>query len=148
MSSEILAASRLARLRSRLRRRIGERGTVALEYALLVPAFLVIVLGTVDIGRLIFTQVTLDRAVQAAARCGAVSSSCKTGTPPVVSPTAVQALAVDQAWGVTTATTNFTVTLPTCGVQVAASYPYHFITPWLVTADRNVSAQACYPINP
>lgn len=148
VESEVLVTGRLARLRARLRGRFGENGAIAIEYALLVPAFLLLVLGSMDVGRLIFTQVTLERAAQAAARCGAVNSACKAGTPPVISTSAVQAFAVDQAWGVPTTTTNFAVTTPACGVQVAASYPYHFITPWLVSPDRTVTAQACYPINP
>ena len=57
-------------------------GSVAVEYGLLLPALLLLVLGVMDVGRLLWTQATLDRAVEAAARCAAVNTiSCASTAP-------------------------------------------------------------------
>ncbi len=46
---------------------------MAVEYGIILPVLLMLMLGIIDTGRLIWTQTTLDRAVEAAARCGAVN---------------------------------------------------------------------------
>jgi Flp pilus assembly protein TadG len=53
----------------KLARLLGdERGSYALEFAMIAPFFLVILLETVDIGLLLFVQVVLDGAARDAAR--------------------------------------------------------------------------------
>ena len=39
------------------------RGTAALEFAILMPVFLVMFLGIMEFGRLLWTQTTLQHAV-------------------------------------------------------------------------------------
>ena len=70
-----------------------DRGAAAIEYAFVLPALLMFAFGIIDVGRLVWTQVTLDRAVQAAARCASVNSTtCGTDS-------AIQTYASGQAWG-------------------------------------------------
>jgi hypothetical protein len=57
---------RIARKWARLWR--DERGSYALEFAMLAPLFLVLVLETVDIGLVVATQVVLDGAARDGAR--------------------------------------------------------------------------------
>lgn len=53
----------------KLTRLLGdERGSYALEFAMIAPFFLVLLLEIVDIGLLLFTQVVLDGAARDAAR--------------------------------------------------------------------------------
>ncbi len=127
-------------------------GTVAIEYGLILPAMLLFTLGIMDTGRLLWTYVTLTRATEAAARCGAVNN---TTTCP-----SIPAYAVAQAWGLNDVTAAaFTVTTPTCGgaqpgVQVAATYTFQFIVPWFPqfggaapfgAPTMTLNATACYP---
>jgi Flp pilus assembly protein TadG len=99
-------------------------GTVAIEYALIMPAMLMFTLGIMDMGRLLWTYTTLFQATEAAARCAAVdATNCATTTQ-------IQNYAVDQAWGLTIAAAAFTVTNPTCGMQVDATYSFQFVIPW------------------
>lgn len=115
------------------------RGTVAVEYALILPALLLFVLGLMDTGRLLWTQTTLDRSVQAAARCGAVdTTTCGTTSE-------INAYAVTQAFGLTITSAAFSTTTPACGVQVTASVPFTFVIPWIGTNTITLSAAACYP---
>ncbi len=122
-------------------------GTVAIEYGLILPAMLLFTLGIMDTGRLLWTYITLSRAAEAAARCGAVNN---TTTCP-----SIPAYAVSQAWGLNDVTAAaFTVTTPTCGVQVVATYTFQFITPWFPSFGASapfgaptmtLNATACYP---
>jgi Flp pilus assembly protein TadG len=99
-------------------------GTVAIEYALIIPAMLLFTLGIMDTGRLLWTYTTLYQAAEAGARCAAVDSvNCATTSQ-------VQNYAVDQAWGLSIAASAFTVTNPTCGMQVSATYTFQFVIPW------------------
>jgi hypothetical protein len=122
-------------------------GTVAIEYGLILPVMLLFTLGIMDTGRLLWTYITLTRATEAAARCGAVNN---TTTCP-----SIPAYAVDQAWGINDVTAaNFTQSTPACGVQVAATYTFTFITPWFPSFGASapfgaptmtLNATSCYP---
>ncbi len=120
-------------------RRLDDRGAAALEYAVVVPAFLTLSLGVMDLARLVWTQVTLDRTVQAAARCAVVNSTT------CGSDAAIQTYATGQAWGLTTSTTNFTVSHPSCGVTVSAQLAFQFVVPWPTMTLSSLTASACYP---
>jgi uncharacterized membrane protein len=119
--------------------KIGLRGAMALEFALVLPALLLFVLGLMDVGRLIWTQTTLDRAVEAAARCGAVETSLCGSTA------TIQSYAVGQAFGLVVPSADFSVATVGCGVQVSATMPFIFIIPWLTTSTISLGAKACYP---
>jgi len=122
-------------------------GTVAIEYGLILPFLLLFTLGIMDSGRLLWTQITLSRAADAAARCGAVDQT----TCPAAA--GIQTYAVAQAWGLNDVTAaDFTVTTQACGVQVQANYNFQFIIPWFYIAapfgganTMPLSATACYP---
>jgi Flp pilus assembly protein TadG len=121
----------------------GCRGSVALEYGLIAPLLLVLVLGIIDTGRLIWTYTTLYRATEAAARCGAINTiTCATAAQ-------IKAYAVTEAWGLTIDASAFTVAAQSCGLQVQASYAFNSIIPGfdLVAPIGLVTLQAtaCYP---
>ena len=124
-------------------------GTVAIEYGLILPVMLLFTFGIMDAGRLLWTYITLTRATEAAARCGAVNTT----TCPASS---IPAYAVAQAWGLNDVTAaDFTATTPACGVQVQATYTFQFIVPWFPkfgsssapfgATTMTLNATACYP---
>jgi Flp pilus assembly protein TadG len=119
--------------------RIGSRGAVAVELSLILPALLLVMLGLMDVGRMIWTQTTLERAVEAAARCAAVNPvTCGTTA-------AIQSYAAGQAFGLTVTTAVFTVTTVTCGMKVTVTMPYAFVIPWMTSSNVTLGASACYP---
>jgi Flp pilus assembly protein TadG len=123
---------------------LHRRGTAAIEYALILPVMLLIVFGLMDIGRLLWTYTTLSRAVEAAARCAAINTAeCGTSAQ-------IRSRAVTEAWGLSVTSATFTVTTPSCGVQVRASYDFKFIIPMLdaVTPLGTITLEptACYPV--
>lgn len=123
-----------------LARTPGERGSVAIEYAIILPVLLVLVIGLIETGRLIWTQTTLDRAVEAAARCAAVDSvQCGTAD-------AVQQYAVGQAYGLQVESSAFTVVSESCGVSVSVTYPFTMLIPWTASSQLTLRASACYTL--
>lgn len=122
-------------------RRTRQRGAAAIEYALILPALLLFVVGIIDTGRLIWTYATLSRAAEAAARCAAVNTT-ECGTEGQI-----QSYAAAQAWGLTIDAGAFTVTTTDCGIQVTGSYGFRFAIP-AFTKDFGtiiLNATACYP---
>jgi Flp pilus assembly protein TadG len=121
-------------------RALGCRGTVAVEYALVLSALLIFVFGIMDVGRVLWSRTTLERAVEAAARCAAVNTAiCGTAAQ-------IQAYAATQAFGLTIASTAFTPTTATCGTHVTATLPFTFVIPWIATSGITLTATACYPL--
>jgi Flp pilus assembly protein TadG len=118
-----------------------QQGTAAIEYALVLPLLLVLIFGIIDTGRVIWTKTTLARAVEAAARCGAINTNkCLTDAQ-------IKTNAVAEAWGLSINASAFTITRPACGVRVQATYAFTFTIPLgssLGTIALNQTA--CYPL--
>lgn len=116
-----------------------ERGAAVIEYAYVLPVLLGFAVAVMDLGRLVWTEVTLDRAVQTAARCASVNATlCGVDA-------AVQSYAAGQAWGVSIPASSFEVTRPACGVTVSATMDFQYFVPW-PSAPTTVTAAACYPL--
>jgi Flp pilus assembly protein TadG len=122
-------------------RRSRRRGAVAIEYALILPALLLLVIGIIDTGRVLWTYTTLYRATEAAARCAAIKDArCVTESQ-------VQSYAVAQAFGLKINAPAFKVATAACGIQVKGSYDFTFAIP-AFTVDLGtitLNATACYP---
>ena len=115
----------------------GRSGSVAVEYGIILPVFLLLVLGVIDVSRLIWTQTTLDRAVEAAARCGAVNAvRCGTAAQ-------VRSVAVEEAYGLKIQSTDFSVATKTCGVEVQVSFAFRLLIPWIARTELPLTARAC-----
>lgn len=111
----------------------GDRGSVAVEFALLLPVLLLIVFGLIDFGRATWYQITLTQAAREGARVASLGWPA-TGTNSVTS--RVQSMTTPN--GITPVTVTITPsTSPPCttgagaGVDavVTVSYSYSFLTP-------------------
>lgn len=125
------------------------RGATALEYAVALPALLLLVLGLIDTARLIWTYTTLQRAATAAARWGAINTTyareCATAPcPSVPSAGDIQQKAVNETWMLSVQTSAFSVTQPSCGLQVNVNYSYTFLIPW-IGSSAQLRPWACHP---
>ncbi|HEV2561830.1 MAG TPA: TadE family protein [Rhizomicrobium sp.] len=125
-----------------LRARDWKGGAVAIEYALVLPALLAFLFALIDTGRLIWTQTTLDHAMQAAARC-AVIDSVQCG-----SAGQVKAFAIAQAYGMRIDSGTISVATRSCGMEVAATLAFQPVVPWFGTSTIGLNARACYPAHP
>lgn len=118
--------------------RFDIRGATALEFALCAPAFFMLVMGIVELGLLVWMQLALQQGVEAAARCASVNkNACANAAQ-------IQAYAAAQSYGLTPPSSSFTVTTPTCGNMVQASYTPAFL-PSFPIPTQTLTAQACFP---
>ncbi|GAA0214417.1 hypothetical protein GCM10010492_10280 [Saccharothrix mutabilis subsp. mutabilis] len=101
--------------------RTDDRGAAAVEFALLLPILLVLVLGLVDFGRALNAQVTLTQAAREGARVAALKK------PNVVTRTQDAATNLDGV--AVTVVACPTTPSPTADASVTATYTFEFITP-------------------
>jgi Flp pilus assembly protein TadG len=123
--------------------KVGD-GATAVETAIVLPAFLLLLFAVIEGGLLFWTQSTLQFAVEAAARCEALN--WKVVNPTLCGSTsAVQSYAASQVLGITVASSSFNVSQPSCGYQVSISYPFTFIVSGLYPGTITLNAKSCHP---
>ena len=128
-----------------------DRGTTALEFALVVPGILAFVFGIIQIAIVLWTDNLLFFSVDLAARCGAVGSiktpcEATSGTTDMAATVSNQfSLAVPSSLGTLTTAAN-----PNCtGTTVAgisATFTVDFVVfPWPKNTKTTLTANSCYP---
>jgi len=121
-----------------MRRAIGRcnKGAVAVEFALISPALIMLIVGTLYVGLAMYAATGLHNAAEAAARCYSVNSSrCGTAA-------ATQTYALNYYYG--TGTPTFTASIAACGHQVSATSNF-VLSAGLKTWSIPLSATACFP---
>ena len=112
-----------------------DSGTTAVEFALVAPPFLMLLLGILSASVVAFAAASLHYAVQGAARYYSVS---------VTSAAAAQSYAQSQYHGVSSPTFTASIISPGCGHQVNATLSLVLdagMAKWTVP----LSATACFP---
>jgi Flp pilus assembly protein TadG len=117
------------------------RGTSAVEFALTLPLFLLLLFGVWQIGYGMWAQFALQHGAERAARCMAVDqNTCGDST-------STQTYAASQSYGLNPSPSTFVVSKPTCGNQVSADYT---VSPAVANIGGysipalTLHAQACY----
>jgi Flp pilus assembly protein TadG len=116
-----------------------------IEFALILPIILLIVLGTLDIGRIVFLKAQLENATREGARVGRVATAQPTFTVPNME-AAVEAKVKEQT-GLSTATVATNCAPASCAYQsiltVTATLPVSIVVglvPALPSLTINASA--------
>jgi Flp pilus assembly protein TadG len=113
-----------------------QRGASALEFALVAPILIALILGGVSCGVLVYSAAGLRDAAEQAARCYSVNSSqCGTASQ-------TQTYAKSAYYGISTPT--FTASIQSCGHQVAATVTVQ-LTTVIVDLSVPLTANACFP---
>ena len=99
----------------------GERGSAAVEFALLLPVLLLIVFGIIDFGRALNAQETLTQAAREGARLAALNQPDVTGR--------TQSAATGLSPVGVTVTPCPVGAGPEVSATVKVSYLFHFVTP-------------------
>ena len=120
-----------------LRRR---RGSVAAEFALVLPAMIFFSLGAFNLTLVLYATSALNRAAEAAARYASVQTALNGADPGA---TAVQTWASSHYAG-PSVTQTFTYTASGCGHTVSATGNYKLVA-GVVTLPVALSANACFP---
>jgi len=124
---------------TRLRLCKNKDGASAVEFALTVPMFFMMLLGAIQCGLLLWTQMGLQHGVEKAARCASIdSATCG-------SISTIQSYALGQSFGLNIPSSTFTVSTPACGNQVSASYDYPLLVDYFNQSTVTLTAQSCFP---
>lgn len=117
--------------------RADRGGASAVEFAIILPVFVLLVMGSISVAMLIFSVSSLNYAVEDAARCAAVN---KTLCP---NATTTEEYALGRYLGPSTSPV-FTYSTSGCGNTVTATATYRMdIVPQL--AQIPLTASACHP---
>lgn len=133
-------------------------GNVAIEMALVLPAFLALVFGTIEYGRLLWTRQALQETATVAARCMAIlQSPCASGGSYSAIRTTSYIQQVGNQWGLSVPSSAITL-MPnaTCGgvagfSEVSLAFRFISAVPKIVLLPAGgfvLSTAACYPNNP
>ena len=121
-----------------------QRGASAVEFALTMPVFLLMLLGVWQICFGMWAQFALQHGAEMAARCMNVNPTvCGTTTI-----TSTQSYAAAQSYGLNPSPSVFAVSTQTCGYQIKAAYPVSPVVANLSMFAFTLHAQACSAINP
>jgi len=124
-------------LRSLIR---SESGASAAEFTLVLIPLIMLTLGTINIGMMIFTASTLHFAVEDAARCASVrtATTCSTAQK-------IRDYAASVYKGPGGVTVTFTPSSAACGNVVTGTANYVFST-GITSSTIPLSMTACYPL--
>lgn len=117
--------------------RRDEQGAAAIEYAFVLPVFILLLVGAISAGNLLFAVNGLHYAVEDAARCAAVKTTVCTDSSSTVT------YAQNRYSGPKISPT-FTLSNAGCGHTVSGSAQYPLMLA-AYTINVPVSASACYP---
>jgi len=118
---------------------LDTRGTAAIEFAMTMPVFFMIIFGIIEGGILLWAQVGLQHGVEMAARCASVNTAV------CGSASTTQTFAAQQTNGFNPPASTFTVSTPACGTLVAASYKYTFVSFYFGKPSVTLTARSCFP---
>lgn len=114
-----------------------ERGTAAVEFALISPIFFALLLSVVDIGRYMWTLNTMQYAVDEAVRAGAVQQ---------LSTDEVKARVNEAVKPVSSTPVTVNVTEETDSLTVTASSTYRFLFPIsAILSEADISLRSEMP---
>jgi Flp pilus assembly protein TadG len=137
-------------------RKVGaaDDGATAVEFALVVPMFLMLVFGAIEFGRLLWTEQALQETAIAGARCVAIAQgSNPTNSPCASGGTNTYITNVAKGWGLALA--SISPTTPASGgcaglSQVTLTSTFSSGVANLIklsTGGITLTASACYPNN-
>lgn len=125
-------------------------GATAIEFALVVGPLILLIIGVIEVGRLIWSGHALEEVAIEGARCvGIRAPGCGSGE--VVVPASATAFVQQaaRAWGLALAPENISLATDAgCAVQtgflrVAVTYSFVSVLPGL--SGTELAAEACYP---
>ena len=115
-----------------------QRGSAAVELGFILPVFLSMLFGIINIAMILWTLASLHYAAETAARYAAICS-------PNCNP-AITTYAANQYFGKNLGGTNpFTYQAGGCNNTVTASYNYSLSIPFIGTFTIPLAATACAP---
>lgn len=119
------------------RRACDESGAAAVEFAMVLPAFAVLIVGSIWTAQLLFETSSLRYAVEAAARCAAVNTTTCSST------STTQTYAAGKYYGPVYPAPTFVASAAACGQTVTGTVTYVLNT-GVTSISIPLSATACF----
>lgn len=120
-----------------------ERGVAAVEFALVAPFFLLMVLGLIDFSRMFWVKSTMQFVVEQSARFAMVNPDITTGE--------MVTFADTQSANANLTNATFTATSSSSGginyMSISGTYTFTFMTPLITATDINLSAVSKTPVS-
>jgi Flp pilus assembly protein TadG len=139
------------------------KAVAALEFALLAIPFLLLVLGTLEFGRLMWFREALQMTANEGARCmGVVATSCASSGTYNGPNTTTYIQNVANTWGITLTSANITLARPSTNAncnptnltttqmsEVTITYTFQTAIPQLLNmlVGKSLTGHACFPNN-
>jgi Flp pilus assembly protein TadG len=115
-----------------------QSGNAMVEFAMILPVFILIVVGGMYLALLGFTIASMHYAVQQGARCASLNSTvCSDNT-------ATATFTTSKFWGTTLAAPTFTASTASCGHKVSGTITATLNTGFTVLSIP-VKASSCFP---
>jgi Flp pilus assembly protein TadG len=124
----------------RPRRLIKDKtGTAAIEFAMTSWVYVLLLMAIIEGSFALWIQAGIQHGSEMAARCASVDhNNCG-------STSAIQTYAAAQSYGLSPPTSTFTVTTPTCGYRVSASYTLTYLTHFFNPSAVTLTGSSCFP---
>jgi Flp pilus assembly protein TadG len=140
----------------------ARKAVAALEFALLATPLLLLVLGTLEFGRLMWFREALQMTANEGARCmGVVASSCASGGAYDATNTTTYIENIANNWGITLANANVVLARPSTNTnclpthltpqppmsEVTITYTFQTAIPQLfdMLVGKSLTSHACFP---
>ena len=122
----------------RLKSLMDQSGSSVLEFALVAPVMIMLIIGGIYLSLLGYTVASLHYATEAAARCASLdTTNCGTAA-------GVSAFARQKFSNFSGSTATFNLTTPACGFNVASSLNYN-LNIGTKTIVIPINSQSCFP---
>jgi Flp pilus assembly protein TadG len=118
----------------------ARRGVTSLEFAMVFPAMILLMLGIIEFGRALWMQNSLQYAVEQGARCAAIN------TATCSSQATVKTYVVTNLPGLATGSLTLSYnSAAACGKQVTGTLPFSFVAAALLPYTIASTATSCRP---
>lgn len=115
----------------------NQDGATAIEFAIYSMFFFAMLFGGIYASILGYSSASLQAAVESAARCRAMGTTCTDATT-------TRTYAASKFHNVTRSTATFTSTTATCGNNVTGAMDYNL--DWILSSSTiHLTAAACFP---
>jgi len=134
--------ARRPRTRGRAHGLSDGRGAAAIEFALVFPLFILLVMGIMETGRLYRVWDTVHFAVVEGARCASINATVCGTAAQIATYAAGNAIGLALPPG-KSASDVFTISTAACGIKVTANWPFQYVAVGLFPYSVTVTASAC-----
>lgn len=114
-------------------------GTAAIEFAMTSWVYVFLLMAIIEGSFALWVQAGIQHGSEMAARCASVDKNNCASTG------AIQTYAAAQSYGLNPPTSTFTVSTPTCGNRVSASYTLTFLTHFFNPSSVTLTGSSCFP---